>query len=193
MADFLGRVRQGKGIGELHEIDIFRADYRGKLGQGGAGVMGDADITHPALGFQPPQGFEMGAPIDHVVNLEQIHHTGAHQAERLLDLAYSGGFAIGIDLGRQEGPDIRFDPIKKIAGYLFRPAIHGRGIDYAATGGEQITQHLCARLPFRTAPADIEPLPGADPDGGNFLTGFGYDPHQHETFSRFDINLAIIA
>ena len=76
----------GDGVIELHEVQFLGVNHFRKIIVGALGVMGYHDIANFPLFFPAPQGREMGAVIDQVVNLHEIDARSPQLRQRLLHL-----------------------------------------------------------------------------------------------------------
>ena len=64
---------------DLDEVPLLRAHHAFQLVMGALRVVGDAEIADAALGLPGPQGRQMGAPVDEIVDLYQVDTVGLEQ------------------------------------------------------------------------------------------------------------------
>src|SRR6185437_2893768 len=169
----LGRAALDR-IGQLDEIDgALALDDALELGQRALGVVRDAEIADAPVVLHPPHAGELRPPIDEVVDLHEIDDVAAEERGRpphLLDAALLAG---GPYLGGEKDLGARAELGDEIAGHAFGAAVHRRAVDHAAAAVDEALHHLAQRLARRGVAADIEGLPGAEPDHRHGLAAPG--------------------
>ena len=166
-------------VGELHEVDALGADDGRQLVQRGIGVVRDADVAEFLPLLPGAQRAQMRAPVDEVVDLHEVDCWRLQLGGGGLHLRDAGRLAGGPHLGGEERAVVRFHFGEQVADDRLGAPVHGRGVDHLAAGLEQNAQHLLALIEARALGADIEGLPGTQPDDGQRLIGLGDRACQH--------------
>jgi hypothetical protein len=106
---------------------------------------------------------------------------GPEQLGRALHLRHALLAPGGPHLGGEERLTPRANLPHEIARHLFGAAIHGRAVDHASAGIEKVTEHLAERRTRLHFGADIEGLPGAEPDDRQGFAGSGDGSPDHDS------------
>jgi hypothetical protein len=110
-----------------------------------------------------------------------------HQIERRLAQELQGALHLGDPFVTAADPDLGGDPQLiddtelggEVSNDAFGSAVHRRRVDDAPTRREKTLQHFSPGRPVAGRRADVERLPGPQPDRGNLFAGGGNRAHEH--------------
>ena len=160
----LGRARRDR-IVELRELEALGAQHRLELGVRADGVVRDAGVTDLAVALQLPQRRDVRAPVEQVVDLQQIEPRRLHRAQRAARSArvpcrarWSTPWSRRTCCACLPSCCTR-SPVTR-----FGVAVHRRAVDQPRAGAVEHFEHLLQRRALVRPAADVERVPGSHAD-----------------------------
>src|SRR5262245_8242867 len=157
-------------VAERHEVDGLVAHNALEIAMPPSLGGGDADVAHTPLRLHRLQCFDVGAPIEKVMDLHQIETLHTPEPARILHLVDSKLLERGPHLAGREERTLVFDAGEAVADHRFGRTIHRRRIDQAPAPIEKGLHYLGAGGAEIFVTADIEGDPGSQADDRNLLT-----------------------
>lgn len=161
------------GVVDLDEVDGFAGDEPGDGVLTAGGVMRDAEMADTAGGLPVAERGEVGVSIDEIVHLHEVDGVDAEFAQRVFHLFDAGAAAGGPDFRGDEEVFAEREFFGQLAEDLFGTAIHRGGVDDAAAEFRERAKDFFERAERIGSVGDVESLPGAEADGGEFFAGRG--------------------
>src|SRR6516165_4597920 len=165
-------------VAELYEVNVLAPHNFLEGAEAPPLCGGDADVAHAPMRLHRLQRFKVGAPVEEVMNLNEIETIDAPEFARGLHLLHAKRLEHRPYLGGGEQWALSVGVLETVPNHRLGRAVHWRRIDQSPTAVEERLHdsRTIGALPFVTA--DIEGEPGAQADGGNLLARGGNRAHQ---------------
>ena len=179
----VGRAVDDRVI-DLEKVELLAAQNFLHFRKRGIDIVRDAEVTDAPLLFPGAHGRELGVDIDQIVDLHEIEPLHPQTFERPLHRVDPRLLSTRPDFGGEEKFFAQMQFTRQVADHAFGPAVHRRAIDHLSAELDKARQHFLERRAFVRRSADVEDLPGAETDNGDFFSRGRNGAGQHRGFFR---------